>query len=174
MKVVNGLVLSGRRSTFDRFAGVVTRVAGSAWAFSLAVLTIVLWAAAGPVFHFSAQWQMVIHTGTTIVTFLMVFLIQQSQNKQSIAINVKLNELLASHDMASNRVVAVENLNETDLDTLHAFYSHLAELDSKEVGLARTHSLEEAAAIHLRKQKRHAPANHRRRAKAHANERVAS
>jgi low affinity Fe/Cu permease len=152
MKVSNGMTLVGRPSIFDRFAGKMTRIAGSAWAFLLGVLAVVFWGATGPLFDFSPHWQMAIHTGTTIVTFLMVFLIQQSQNKQSIAINVKLNELLASHEMASNRIVAVENLSEADLETLHAFYSHLAKLAAKDIGLKGSHSLDEAAALHMRKQ----------------------
>ncbi len=79
---------------FDCFAGVATRGAGSPTAFALAVLTVAVWAITGPMFGFSETWQLVINTGTTIITFLMVFLIQQSQNKDSLAIHLKLNELL--------------------------------------------------------------------------------
>ena len=145
------LKLTGRHSVFDRFAGSVTRLAGTPWAFAVALLSIVLWAATGPMFHFSSMWQMVVNTGTTIVTFLMVFLIQQSQNKDSAAIHIKLNELLASHELASNRVVAVENLDEADLETLRAFYCELAELAEKAGGIKKTHSLDDAQYVHKEK-----------------------
>jgi low affinity Fe/Cu permease len=143
--------LTGRHSIFDRFAGAVTRLAGTPWAFAVAVLSIVLWAATGPVFHFSENWQMVVNTGTTIVTFLMVFLIQQSQNKDSLAVHIKLNELLAAHELASNRVVAVEDLDEADLETLRKFYCELAKLAEKEGGVKSSHSLDDAQDAHARK-----------------------
>jgi low affinity Fe/Cu permease len=151
MKIVRTRTLTGRHSIFDRFAGAVTRLAGTPWAFALAFLSIVLWGATGPIFRFSANWQMVVNTGTTIVTFLMVFLIQQSQNKDSLAIHVKLNELLAAHELASNRVVAVEDMDEADLAALHAFYCELALLAEKEGGVKRSHSLDEAQMVHARK-----------------------
>jgi low affinity Fe/Cu permease len=143
--------LTGHRSVFDRFAGAITRLAGTPWAFALAIISIVLWAATGPLFHFSENWQMVVNTGTTIVTFLMVFLIQQSQNKDSLAVHVKLNELLAASELASNRVVAVEDLDESDLATLRAFYCELAGLAEKEGGVKRSHSLDDAQIVHARK-----------------------
>ena len=118
--------MTGRHSIFDRFAGAVTRLAGTPWAFAVAVLSIVVWSATGPLFNFSGSWQMVVNTGTTIVTFLMVFLIQQSQNKDSLAVHIKLNELLAANELASNRVVAVEDLDEADLETLREFYCEIA------------------------------------------------
>src|SRR5450432_1543828 len=90
-------------SMFDRFASAVTRGAGSPLAFSAALVVVIVWALCGPFFHYSENWQLIINTGTTIVTFLMVFLIQQSQNKDSVAIHLKLNELLASNRSASNR-----------------------------------------------------------------------
>ncbi|MGH8171976.1 MAG: low affinity iron permease family protein [Rhodanobacteraceae bacterium] len=153
MKNSNAVIhLMGQRSAFDRFAGSVTRWAGSPWAFAIALLSIFVWSATGPMFHFSENWQMVINTGTTIVTFLMVFLIQQSQNKDSVAIHIKLNELLASHHLASNRVVAVEDLDESDLNTLRNFYCELAALSEKEGGIKKSHSLDEARQIHRTKQ----------------------
>ena len=147
------LTLTGRHSVFDRFAGAVTRLAGTPWAFAIALLSIVLWSATGPMFHFSSTWQMVVNTGTTIVTFLMVFLIQQSQNKDSLAVHIKLNELLAAHERASNRVVAVEDLDEADLTRLRDFYCELAVLAEKEGGLKRSHSLDEAQMLHARKRR---------------------
>ena len=89
---------------FDRFASSVTRWAGSPTAFCAALATVLVWGALGPLYHFSEDWQLVINTETTIVTFLMVFLIQQSQNKDSVAVHLKLNELLASNRNASNRM----------------------------------------------------------------------
>jgi low affinity Fe/Cu permease len=145
------LVFSGRRSIFDRFAGAVTRVVGSPWAFALALGSILLWALTGPAFHFGESWQMVVNTGTTIVTFLMVFLIQQSQNKDSTAVHIKLNELLASHELASNRVVSVEDLDEAELQTLRSFYCELAALASKSGGVKESHSLDDAKLVHERK-----------------------
>ena len=160
------LRLSGRHSVFDRFAGSVTRLAGTPWAFAVALLSIVLWAATGPMFHFSSMWQMVVNTGTTIVTFLMVFLIQQSQNKDSLAVHIKLNELLAAHEFASNRVVAVEDLDEADLERLRAFYCELAGLAENEGGLKCSHSLDDAQMVHARKRGRPASKKSTRRSPA--------
>lgn len=144
---LQSLRLRGRHSVFDRFAGHATRYAGSPTAFVLAVSIVVSWACAGPLFGFSDTWQMVINTGTTIVTFLMVFLIQQSQNKDSEALHLKLNELLASNRAASNRLVAVEQLDQRDLDTLKAFRCHLAELARRDGDISETHSLHEASVV---------------------------
>lgn len=94
--------------------------------FSAALLTVIAWASAGPMFHFSQNWQLVINTGTTIVTFLMVFLIQQSQNKDSVAVHLKLNELLAADRQASNRMIGIEDLDEQDLRDVAMFYAKLA------------------------------------------------
>ena len=115
--------LTGRHSVFDRFASRITRLVGSPWAFALALGIIIVWALAGPWLHYSETWQLVINTGTTIITFLMVFLIQQSQNKDSMALHIKLNELIASNKLASNRTISVEDLDATDLEMLRAFYS---------------------------------------------------
>jgi low affinity Fe/Cu permease len=142
---------SERHSIFDRFAGGVTRLAGSPWAFASALGCVLAWALTGPMFRFGESWQMVINTGTTIVTFLMVFLIQQSQNKDSLAVHIKLNELLAAHEYASNRVVAVEDLDEADLERLRAFYCKLSRLAEREGGLKQTHSLDDADNLHARK-----------------------
>ena len=112
---------------FDRFASSVTRWAGSPTAFCAALATVLVWGALGPLYHFSEDWQLVINTGTTIVTFLMVFLIQQSQNKDSVAVHLKLNELLASNRNASNRMIGIEELDEQDLRDVATFYAKLAE-----------------------------------------------
>jgi low affinity Fe/Cu permease len=148
---VRPVTYSRQHSIFDRFAGGVTRLAGSPWAFAIALGCVLAWALTGPMFHFGESWQMVINTGTTIVTFLMVFLIQQSQNKDSLAVHIKLNELLAAHEYASNRVVAVEDLDEADLERLRAFYCKLSRLAEEEGGLKQTHSLDDADNLHARK-----------------------
>ncbi|ABE36000.1 low affinity iron permease family protein [Paraburkholderia xenovorans LB400] len=111
---------------FDRFASLVTRWAGSPAAFCLAVLTVLAWVVTGPIFHYSEGWQLVINTGTTIITFLMVFLIQQSQNKDSVALHLKLNELLSSHRAASNHLIGIEDASEEELRRLAAAYLRLS------------------------------------------------
>jgi low affinity Fe/Cu permease len=115
---------------FDKFASAVTRWAGSPVAFALAVTSVVVWAMTGPVFHYSENWQLVINTGTTIVTFVMVFLIQQSQNKDSVAVHLKLNELIATHKAASDRLIGIEDASEDELRRLAAAYLRVA-LDEK-------------------------------------------
>lgn len=145
--------LKGKHSIFDRFAGKVTQHAGSPWAFALALFAILVWGVTGPVFHYSEAWQMVVNTGTTIVTFLMVFLIQQSQNKDSLAVHIKLNELLAAHEYASNRVVAIETLDEADLAVLRKFYCELAAVAEKDGGIKKSHSLDDAREVTARKAK---------------------
>ncbi|SAK72410.1 Low affinity iron permease [Caballeronia catudaia] len=111
---------------FDKFASLVTRWAGSPAAFCIAVLTVVGWVVTGPMFHYSDGWQLVINTGTTVVTFLMVFLIQQSQNKDSVALHLKLNELLSSHRAASNQLIGIEVASEEELRRLAAAYLRLS------------------------------------------------
>jgi low affinity Fe/Cu permease len=128
----------------ERFAVAVTKLTGSTGAFVFAFLTVVIWAAAGPVFHYSENWQLVINTGTTIVTFLMVFLIQKAQNKDSLAIQLKLNELVAAHAFASNRLVNVENLSEDEMKVIQKYYAKLSSLTKKEESLQQSHSIDEA------------------------------
>jgi len=138
---------------FERMSTVVTAWAGSSSAFAIAMLIVVVWAAIGPLFGYSNTWQLVINTGTTIVTFLMVFLIQRSQNKESMAVQLKLNELVAAVQGASNRLIDVESLSEADLKVLHTHYRRLAEMAKKDETLGESHSVDEAAARHTRKQK---------------------
>ena len=118
---------SGMQTAFDHFASRVTRWAGSPTMFCIALAVVLVWAISGPMFGFSEVWQLVINTATTIVTFLMVFLIQQSQNKDSIAVHLKLNELLASSRHASNRMIGIEDLDEQDLREVADFYVRLAD-----------------------------------------------
>jgi len=135
-------------SRLEQISTAVTRWTGSTQAFSAAALVIVVWAALGPVFHYSDTWQLVINTGTTIVTFLMVFLIQRSQNKDSLAIHIKLNEIVAALEGASNRLIDVEALSEKDLATLHTHFRELAALARKESDVTVSHSVEEANERH--------------------------
>jgi len=129
---------------FERFANWATTATGSSGAFMLAALVVVVWAASGPLFHYSETWQLVINTGTTIITFLMVFLIQNAQNKDSRAVHLKLNELIAAHEGASNRIVNIEDLSESELEQIHKFYVKLSELAKKEDDLGCTHTFDAA------------------------------
>lgn len=133
---------------FDRIASKVTRIAGSSYASIVAFLLIVAWAITGPIFHFSDTWQLVINTGTTIITFLMVFVIQQTQNKDTIALQLKLNELIACNERASNRLIDIESLTDEELDVAKEFYVRLAKLAEKERDLYGTHSLDDANLNH--------------------------
>ncbi|MEO7961610.1 MAG: low affinity iron permease family protein [Ginsengibacter sp.] len=139
---------------FNQFSAVVTKTTGKPGAFVMATFTIVIWAALGPIFGFSDTWQLVINTGTTIITFLMVFVIQHSQNKDTIALQLKLNELIASNSKASNRLISIEELTDKEIETIKKFYSQLAELSRKEKTLFKTHSLDEAEDNHEEKTKK--------------------
>lgn len=139
------------RKPFDAFSKKVTKATGSSTAFMLAFGVIIVWAALGPVFGFSDTWQLVINTGTTIITFLMVFVIQQSQNKDTMALQLKLNELIASSDRASNKLVDIEDLTEEELDKLKSFYIKLSTLAKKEDDSFASHSLDEAHRKHEEK-----------------------
>jgi len=140
-----------KKNLFENFANWATNATGSSAAFIVAIAVIVVWGVTGPLFQYSDTWQLVINTGTTIVTFLMVFLIQKSQNKDSKAIHLKLNELLASHQGASNRMVDIEDLTEIELDRLHKFYVQLSDLAEKEDDLTCTHSIDAAEENHQAK-----------------------
>ncbi len=139
----------------ERFSRKVTEATGTSTAFILALLVIVVWILAGPLFHFSDTWQLVINTGTTIVTFLMVFLIQRSQNKDALAIHLKLNEIVAALEGASNRLIDVEDLTEDEIKTLHTHYKKLVDMAKQDLKLTMSHSIEEAEARHSIKHARH-------------------
>ncbi|HEX7684441.1 MAG TPA: low affinity iron permease family protein [Trinickia sp.] len=111
---------------FDAFASAVTRWAGSPVAFGISVIIVVIWGMCGPLFRYSEDWQLVINTGTTIITFLMVFLIQQSQNKDSVAVHLKLNELIAAYRSANNQLIGIEDASEEDLRRVANAYLELA------------------------------------------------
>ena len=110
---------------FGRFAALASGWLGSTWAFLAACLVVVLWAATGPVFHFSDKWAMVIGTGTATATFLMVFLIQNTQNRDARAINLKLNELIRAMDTARNQMIDIERLSDLELDAMQATYEKI-------------------------------------------------
>jgi low affinity Fe/Cu permease len=116
---------TARHDAFGAFAALASSWLGSKWAFLGAILIIVVWAASGRFFHFSDTWQLVINTGTTIVTFLMVFLIQNTQNRDAKAINLKLDELIYATDAAADQMLDIETLSDEELDVMHARYEQL-------------------------------------------------
>jgi low affinity Fe/Cu permease len=142
---------SGTMGWLERFARRATEWAGSTPAFALAMLTILVWGITGKFFGYSDTWQLVINTGTTIVTFLMVFLIQRSQNKDAHAVHLKLNELVAAVHGASNRLINVEDLTEEEVKVLHEHYCKLVELAKKDDRITVSHSIEDAEADHAEK-----------------------
>jgi low affinity Fe/Cu permease len=110
---------------FGQFATRASALLGTKWAFAVAALVIVVWAAVGPIFHYSDTWQLVINTGTTIVTFLMVFLIQNTQNRDARAINLKLNELIRAIDAARDQMIDIESLSDLELNEIQARYNKI-------------------------------------------------
>jgi low affinity Fe/Cu permease len=144
-----------RARLFERFASAATRFTGSVPAFTLALGIILVWAITGPLFHFSNTWQLVINTGTTIVTFLMVFVIQQTQNKDGLAVQLKLNELVAALEGASNRLISVEDLTSEELRVLRAHYQLLAQRAKEMAETTESHSIEEAERRHELKARQH-------------------
>jgi low affinity Fe/Cu permease len=138
-------------STFERAATKITNWTGSSSAFGAAFLIIVIWGVTGPLFKYSDTWQLVINTSTTIVTFLMVFLIQKSQNKDSKAIQLKLNELIAASRWASNRMVDIEDLSEEELDVLHRYYQKLSDMAEDEHDIHESHSIDVAVILQRKK-----------------------
>lgn len=127
-KVATEVRIRATNDWFGKFAAFASGWLGSKWAFSWAVLVIVVWGASGYLFHFSDTWQLVINTGTTIVTFLMVFLIQNTQNRDARAINLKLNELIRAVSKARNQMIDIENLSDLELDELQAKYGEIKSL----------------------------------------------
>lgn len=117
------------RDLFHKIAQKTSNAVGSAWAFIAAILIIILWAASGPIFHYSDTWQLVINTGTTIITFLMVFLIQNTQNRDAKVLHLKLDELIRVIDKARNHLVDLEDLSEDELDKLQKEFEKLRKLD---------------------------------------------
>ena len=137
----------------ERLSFQATKATGTSMAFMLALAVVLVWLISGPIFNFSDTWQLVINTGTTIVTFLMVFLIQRAQNKDALALHLKLNEIVAAMEGASNRLIDVEDLSEAEIDALRKYYRRLIELARTDDNLTATHSIEEAASRHGTKYK---------------------
>ncbi len=125
------------RSRFTGFAKATSRATGRPLAFILAASVIVVWLVTGPIFHYSDTWQLVINTGTTVVTFLMVFLIQNTQNRDTEAVQVKLDELLRATTGAHNALLDLEELEDRELDRIRAGYTRLAELAREELRCGR-------------------------------------
>ena len=144
------------RGLADRLAGFASWISaktGSTPAFLIALGIVIVWACSGPLFKFSDTWQLVINTGTTIVTFLMVFLIQRAQNKDALAVQLKLNEIVAAIEGASNRLISVEDLSDDDLEVLHRHYRELAIMATQESRITESHSVDEAKERHARKKR---------------------
>src|SRR5438046_4158680 len=127
------IVMAVHPERFRRLAHRTAHHVGSPWAFGLALLIIAAWGITGPLFHFSDTWQLVINTGTTIVTFLMVFLIQNTQNRDSLAIQLKLAELIIAVEGAHNKLADCEELSEEELEKLHADYHKQASIAEQEL-----------------------------------------
>jgi low affinity Fe/Cu permease len=126
---------AGRSDFFARVAGWTIRITGGRWGFLVAFGTVVVWAVTGPIFRYSDDWQLFINTGTSVVTFLMVFLIQNAQNRESKAVQLKLDELILAVNRARNEMIDIESLTEDQLDTLAERY--------KKVAAANQHKLRE-------------------------------
>lgn len=146
-------IKANKKNLFTRFSEWVMHFTGSPRAFLLALSTIIIWAVSGPLFHFSDTWQLVINTSTTIITFLMVFIIQQSQNRDTLALHLKLNELIAANGDASNRLVSSEDLTEEELRVLKKFYTRLSTLSRDGESIHESHSIDEAESNHQAKSK---------------------
>src|SRR5262245_18147153 len=153
------------RSRFTRLAKWTSRVSGRPVTFILAVVVILLWLISGPLFGFSDTWQLVINTGTTIVTFLMVFLIQRAQNNDSLAVHLKLNEIVAALEGASSRLINVEDLSEEEVILLHKHYRKLAELAKHGGDLRESYSIEEAERRYRARHQAHKLAQHQQAAR---------
>ena len=124
-RISTQIAIETKGDAFGKFATTASGWLGSKWAFLGAILLIVIWAATGSFFHYSDTWQLVINTGTTIVTFLMVFLIQNTQNRDARAINLKLNELIHAIDAAGDQMMDIEKLSDEELDILQALYEKI-------------------------------------------------
>ena len=142
---------SGIGLMLERFSLKAKKATGTSAAFVIALAVLIVWGISGPLFNFSDTWQLVINTGTTIVTFLMVFLIQRTQNKDALAIHLKLNEIVAAMGEASNRLIDVEDLTEAEIELLHKHYQKLVSMAKQDAKLTQTHSIEEAETRHKTK-----------------------
>jgi len=151
--IASEITMKQRDNVFERFSHFVSVGTGSTGAFIIALGVVLAWATTGPIFGYSDTWQLVINTSTTIITFLMVFLIQRAQNKDAKAVSLKLNEIVAAIEGASNRLIDIEDLSEKELDTLHRHYAKLARMAKRDDRITRSHSIDEAEVRHVRKLK---------------------
>lgn len=142
-----------KSNVFEKLARKATIFSGSTIAFMIALFVILLWLISGAYFKFSESWLLLLYTVTTIITFLMMFLIQRTQNKDSRAIHLKLNELVSALDGPSSRLINIEDLSEEELETLSAHYRKLAEMAKIENKLFVSHSIEEAVELHKARNK---------------------
>lgn len=145
---------TGVDRVFEKISNSITRAVGRPITSILSILLVVAWAATGPFFDYSETWQLIINTSTTIITFLMVFVIQTSANKDTVAVQIKLNELIAANKQASNRIIDVEDLSSAELEVLKKFYVKLSELAENERDLFSSHSIDEAERVHISKRKK--------------------
>ena len=135
---------SSLKKVFSKFSIWVTKATGTPTAFLIALLVVFIWAISGSLFNYSETWQLIINTGTTIITFLMIFVIQQSQNRDTTAIHLKLNELIAANESTSNRLISSEELTEEELELIKSYYAKIAEISKNNKKLFETHSVDEA------------------------------
>jgi low affinity Fe/Cu permease len=147
----NAETTKGFKEKFDNFSTWVTKATGSSYAFLGALCIVIIWAVTGPIFNFSEVWQLVINTGTTIITFLMIFVIQQSQNKDTMALHLKLNELIAANEFTSNRLIDSEDLTDEELQVIKKYYKRLSTVTKDEDSIFKSHSLDEAETDSKRK-----------------------
>jgi low affinity Fe/Cu permease len=131
----------------EKISNSITVYSGSTPGLIIAAGLILVWGLTGPVFNYSDTWLLIANTVTSVVTFLMVFLIQKSQNKGSIAIQLKLNELIAANNQASNRLLNIQDLSEGELNTLYEHYRTLVELTQRAKSNTKSHSVEDAIAV---------------------------
>jgi low affinity Fe/Cu permease len=135
------------KDRFGYFASVSSTCLGSRWAFAAAIAGIVIWAITGPIYHYSNTWQLIINTGTTIITFLMVFLIQNTQNRDARAINLKLNELIHAIATAKNQMINIEHLSDAELDLIAEKYKQLQSETIKRKAQNNPNSVKETAVL---------------------------
>lgn len=137
-------------SWFERMSTVVAKASGSTSAFVIAACIVIVWGLSGSFFDYSNTWQLIINTTTTITTFLMVFLIHRSQHKDSMAVHLKLNELIVAHAFASNRLVSIEDISEDELKVLQKYYKHIAFLTKTDLTIEESHSVNASNENHKR------------------------
>lgn len=140
-----------RKNKLEILAEKITYWAGSSAAIIISCALIVIWGITGPIFHFSDTWQLILNTVTSIFTFIMVFIIQKSQNKDSKAIQLKLNELIAANRYTSNRMVDIEDLSEEELNNLREFYAKLSKEAEEDDDIHKSHSIDQAERLQERK-----------------------